>query len=64
MAMKREIEMLLLKLADGGRILRFSEPKSGLCLEKRLDRQQSVAEQKKRWEAVFAAMIESELGRA
>ena len=35
--MKRDIEMLLLKLADGARILRFSEPESGLCLEKRLD---------------------------
>ena len=35
--MKRDIELLLLKLADGGRILRLSEPRSGLCLEKRLD---------------------------
>jgi len=31
--MKRSIEMLLLKLADGGRVLRFYEPSSGLCLE-------------------------------
>ena len=41
--MKRDIELLLLKLADGARILRFSEPESGLCLEKRLDPAQSVA---------------------
>jgi hypothetical protein len=61
---KREIEMLLLKLADGARILRFSEPESGLCLEKRLDPKESVARQKQRWRQVFAAMIERELGTA
>jgi hypothetical protein len=27
--MKRDIEMLLLDLADGARVLRFSEPASG-----------------------------------
>ena len=62
--MKREIEMLLLKLADGARVLRFSEPESGLCLEKRLDADQSVARQKQRWKEVFAAMLERELGAA
>ena len=62
--MKRSIEMLLLKLADGGRILRFNEPSSGLCLEKRLERDQSVAQQKKRWEKAFSSMIERELGVA
>jgi hypothetical protein len=62
--MKRSIEMLLLKLADGGRILRFSEPSSGLCLEKRLEPDQPVAQQKKRWEKVFSSMLERELGVA
>ena len=33
--MKRPIEMLLLQLADGARILRLNEPESGLCLESR-----------------------------
>ncbi len=60
--MKRDIEMLLLKLADGGRILRLSEPQSGVCLEKRLDPTQSVARQKDRWMQAFAAMLERELG--
>jgi hypothetical protein len=60
--MKRSIEMLLLKLADGGRVLRFYEPASGLCLEKRLEPDQSVAQQKKRWEKVFSSMLERELG--
>lgn len=60
--MKRDIELLLLKLADGGRILRLSESRSGLCLEKRLDPQESVARQKERWQQVFVAMLERELG--
>ena len=60
--MKREIELLLLKLADGGRILRLSESQSGLCLEKRLDPQESVARQKDRWKQVFVAMLEREFG--
>lgn len=62
--MKREFEMVLLKLADGARILRFNEPASGLCLEKRLEPDQSVARQKERWKQVFAAMLERELGTA
>jgi hypothetical protein len=59
--MKREIEMLLLKLADGARILRLSDAESGLCLEKRLDPRQSVARQKERWMQAFTAMLEREL---
>lgn len=62
--MKRNIELLLLKLADGGRILRWSEPRSGLCLEKRLDPHEPVARQKERWQNVFLAMLERELGAA
>jgi hypothetical protein len=62
--MKRDIEMLLLKLADGARVLRFSEPESGLCLEKRLDADQSVTRQRQRWKEVFTAMLERELGAA
>ena len=60
--MKRDIEMLLLKLADGARILRLSDPESGLCLEKRLDPAQSVARQKERWAQAITAMLERELG--
>ncbi len=62
--MKLEIEMLLLKLADGARVLRLSEPASGLCLEKRLDPQESVARQKERWKRAFLAMLDRELGTA
>ena len=62
--MKREIELLLLRLTDGARILRVSEPESGLCLEKRLDPTQSVARQKQRLKQVFSAVLERELGAA
>jgi hypothetical protein len=61
---KRDIEMLLLRLADGSRVLRFCERQSGLCLEKRLEREQPVARQKERWMEVFVAMLERELGAA
>ena len=62
--MKRGIEMLLLKLADGGRILRSSDFESWLCLEKRLDPAQFVARQKERWVQAFTAMLEREIGTA
>jgi len=54
--------LLLLKLADGGRVLRFYEQSSGLCLEKRLQPEASVARQKERWERVFVNVLERELG--
>jgi hypothetical protein len=62
--MKRSIELISLRLADGARVLRFYEPSSGLCLEKRLQPDESVAQQKKRWEKAFANMLERELGVA
>jgi len=62
--MKREIEMVLLKLTDGARILRFTEPASGLSLEKRVEPDQPVARQKERWKQVFTSMLERELGAA
>jgi hypothetical protein len=61
---KRDIEMLLLKLSDGSRVLHFSERQSGLCLEKRLESEESIARQKQRWMEVCAAMLERELGAA
>ncbi len=64
MAMKRSIGVLLLKLADGGRVLRFYEPSSGLCLEKRLQPNEPVVRQKQRWERVFAEMLDRESGVA
>ena len=59
--MTPEIELKSLKLADGERILRFSEQKSGLCLEKRLDPKQPVAKQAERWRGVFVNMLKREI---
>ena len=60
--MNRDVQMLLLKLADGSRLLRLSEQESGLCLEKRLDSAEPVFVQKKRWTQVFEAMLDREIG--
>lgn len=59
--MNRNLEMLLLKVADGSRILRLSEQNSGLCLEKRLDPAEPVFSQKQRWIQAFEAMLDREL---
>jgi hypothetical protein len=58
--MKRQIEMMMLKLADGARILRFSEPELGICLEKRLDGVRPVLGQQKHWQEVFEKLLERE----
>ena len=62
--MKRAVERLLLRLADRGRIPRFSDPQSGLSLEKRLEPEKSVDRQKRPWTQAFLALIERELGPA
>jgi hypothetical protein len=62
--MKREIELFRLKRADGGRISPLSEPRSGLCLEKRLDPQDSLSCQKEGWKPDFAALLERALETA
>lgn len=51
--MKAEVEIQLMKLTDGGRLLRLREKSSGLCLEKQLTREQPVARQKARLFSVF-----------
>jgi hypothetical protein len=62
--MKPEIELVMLKLADGARILRVSEPVSGLCLEKRLDPHEPVARQTDRWKDTFLSLLKRETGAA
>ena len=52
----------MLKLADGGCILRWSEPQSGLFLEKPLDPREPVLGHKEHWQKVFLAMLERRLG--
>lgn len=55
--MNGRIEIRLVKLTDGGRLLRLSEKASGLCLEKRLVAQQSVVRQKARLDKAFEELL-------
>ena len=59
------IQIDLIKLLGGERLLRLTEPRSGLALEKKLDPKQSVARQKQRLLGVFeAALTKAELAAA
>ena len=57
----REIRVELVRLADGGRLLRLSHPVIGLAMEKLLDVQAPVVAQKKHWMAVFAGLLAREM---
>ncbi len=52
------IQIDLIKLESGERLLRLTEPQSGLALEKKLDAKQPVVRQKERLLAVFEAALE------
>jgi hypothetical protein len=59
------IQIDLIKLVSGERLLRLTEPQSGLSLEKKLDATQPVVRQKKRLLGVFeAALARAELSAA
>jgi hypothetical protein len=58
--MTKRIQIQLLKLTDGTRLLRFSEKKSGVSLEKRLDRRHPVFAQKQRLLREFQDLIKRE----
>lgn len=59
--MNDQIEIQLVKLTDGGRLLRLSENASGLCLEKRLAAQEPVVRQKARLLREFEQLLSREL---
>ena len=62
---RHNIQIDLIKLAGGERLLRLTEPQSGLSLEKKLDRNQPVVRQKERLLGVFeAALTKAELAPA
>jgi len=62
---RNNIQIDLIKLAGGERLLRLTEPQSGLSLEKKLDRNQPVVRQKERLLGVFeAALTKAELAPA
>jgi len=62
---RHNIQFDLIKLLNGGRILRMAEPQSGLSLEKKLARADAVVRQKEKLLAVFeAALARAELTKA
>ena len=54
------IQIDLIKLVSGERLLRLTEPQSGLALEKKLDAKQPVVRQKERLLGVFEAALARE----
>ena len=59
---RNNIQIDLIKLAGGERLLRLSETKSGLSLEKKLDPQKPVVGQKEKLLGVFeVALARAEL---
>ena len=50
-----KIRFDLIKLVSGERLLRLTEPQSGLSLEKKLDPAQPIVQQKERLLGVFEA---------
>ena len=62
---RKNIQIDLIKLVGGERLLRLTEPQSGLALEQKLDPQKPVASQKEKLFAVFeAALNRNELAAA
>lgn len=62
---RSKIQIDLLKLRSGERLLRLTESQSGLSLEKKLDAKQSLVRQKERLFGVFeAALARAELNAA
>lgn len=60
-----KIQIDLIKLPNGERLLRLTEPQSGLALEKKLVSEQSVTRQKEQLFGVFeAALARAELHAA
>jgi hypothetical protein len=51
------VQIDVIKLADGARLLRFTDCSSGLSVERKLDSARSVNEQKKQLGEVFAAAV-------
>jgi hypothetical protein len=60
-----KIQFDLIKLANGGRILRLTEPQSGLALEKKLAPADAVVRQKEKLLQAFeAALAHADLAAA
>lgn len=51
----RQIQIEIIKLTAGERVIRLSEPDSGLAIERRLNPKEPVARQKQRLQSAFEA---------
>lgn len=51
------VQIELIKLADGVRLLRFTDRRSGLSVERKVDPSHAVNEQKKQLGEVFQAAV-------
>ncbi len=54
---RNKIQIDLIKLTDGGRLLRLTDPNSGMSLERKIDSTQTVHDQKERLLKVFEAAL-------
>lgn len=54
---RAKIQMELIKLKGGERLLRLTEPQSGLSLERKLDSSRPVTDQKKQLLSIFEATV-------
>ncbi len=54
---REHIEVELIKLANGERLLRLADRESGLSLEKKLDLAKPVVRQKQQLRAVFESVL-------
>lgn len=62
---RKNIQIDLTELVGGERLLRLTEPTTGLALERKLDPQETVAAQKEKLFGVFeAALTRAELAAA
>jgi hypothetical protein len=62
---REKIQIDLVKLLDGGRLLRLTEPQSGLVLEKKLAPADAIVRQKEKLLRAFeAALARVELSAA
>ncbi len=52
-----KIQIDLIKLAEGGRLLRVTEPQSGLSLERKVDNKRPIHDQKRQLIDIFQATL-------
>ncbi len=52
-----KIQIDLIKLAEGGRLLRVTEPQSGLSLERKIDNKRPIHDQKRQLIEIFEVTV-------